>query len=60
MNKKCEFSGCKCLARWSARRLWGKGGVLLVCDAHKPDVNRRPKALQYLPLFYEVKPLAGA
>lgn len=55
---KCAFRGCKKPARWQARKLWGKGGTLCTCDAHKPCANR-PASMQHLPSFYEVKPLVA-
>jgi hypothetical protein len=57
---KCEFSGCKKEARWDARKLWGKGGSIRVCDEHKPDAEKRPESLRKLPSFYDVRPIAGA
>ena len=58
LQQKCEFTGCKNRPRWSARKLFGKGGTICVCDAHKPDASKRPASLRHLPFFYEVKPLA--
>lgn len=53
----CGFAGCKWPAKWSCRKLWGKGDTLKTCDGHKPDPAKRPAALKGLPFFYEVKPL---
>jgi hypothetical protein len=55
INIKCEFGGCKQEARWECRKLFGTGGTIRTCDAHKPDPNSRPAALRHLPFFYEVK-----
>lgn len=55
---KCEFTGCKHPAHWEARKLFGKGGAIFVCDRHKPDANKRPESLRHLPFFYDVKPVA--
>jgi hypothetical protein len=54
MCRQCGFSGCKDKAVWSCRKLWGEGGTLLTCDAHKPDPKTRPASLRHLPFFYEV------
>ena len=54
---KCEFCGCKQPAKWVARKLWGKGGEIRTCDAHKPGSARRPEGLKHLPNFYDVRPL---
>ena len=52
---KCSFTGCKREARWECRKLWGGGGTLHTCDAHKPDAAKRPESLRHLPFFYDVK-----
>jgi hypothetical protein len=54
---KCDFTGCRCEARWEARKLFGKGGSLKVCDEHKPDRAKRPESQQNLPFFYDVQPI---
>jgi hypothetical protein len=54
---KCDFSGCKCQARWIARKLFGNGGELKVCEKHRPDASKRPESMRHLPFFYEVRPL---
>lgn len=51
----CEFSGCKSKAAWRAHKLWGKGGTLCTCDAHKPGGRERPESLKHLPSFYRVE-----
>lgn len=56
--RKCSFGGCKCEAKYVARKLWGKGGTLLVCEKHKPDANMRPASLRHLPFFYEISAIA--
>lgn len=53
----CEVTGCKHEAKWEARKLFGKGGVIQVCDEHKPDASKRPESLKHLPFTYEVKPI---
>jgi hypothetical protein len=55
--KTCEFSGCKNEARWSCRKLFGKGDTICTCDEHKPDPAKRPESLKNAPFFYEVRPL---
>ena len=58
---KCEFSGCKQPPKWECRKLWGQTnqpkGVILTCDEHKPDPEKRPANLKHLPFFYDVRPL---
>ncbi len=54
---KCSFSGCRCEAKWSARKLFGKRDVLVTCDEHKPDASKRPPSLRHLPMFYVVTAL---
>jgi hypothetical protein len=56
---RCEFKGCKHEARWTARKLWGKGGEIRTCDAHRPDPDKRSESLRHLPFFYRVEPIAG-
>lgn len=55
---KCDFGGCKCAAKWTARKLFGKGDVLKVCEKHKPDANNRPASIRHLPFCYDVQPLS--
>jgi hypothetical protein len=55
---RCGVAGCKRPARWSCRKLWGKGGVLLACDEHRPDASKRPPSLRHLPFFYDVQPVS--
>jgi hypothetical protein len=57
MANACEVKGCKHEAHWAARKLFGKGETLHVCDEHKPDASRRPEALRHLPFFYDVQPI---
>jgi hypothetical protein len=57
---RCEVKGCKADARWTARKLWGTGGSLAVCDEHRPDPANRPDSLKHLPFFYEVAPIDEA
>lgn len=58
---KCGFSGCKSEATWACKKLWAsaKGEVLHTCDQHKPDPAKRGPALQHLPFFYDVQPIAA-
>ena len=58
-KQKCEFSGCKCEARWIATRTYGGRGSIRVCDEHKPDPDKRPESLRHLPFFYKVEPIKG-
>jgi len=53
----CEVKGCNRDAKWDARKLWGKGGSLNICDEHKPDADKRPESLRHLPFFYDVQPI---
>lgn len=55
--QSCEFTGCTHAARWEARKRFGDGATLHVCDTHKPDEAKRPESLRRLPLFYDVTPL---
>ena len=57
--KKCQFSGCKCEAKYAARKLFGKGDTLLVCEKHKPDADKRPASLRHLPFCYDVSPIVA-
>ncbi len=56
---KCEFSGCRKVATWSCRKLFGSGGTICVCDDHKPDKSNRPASLRKTPSFYDCKPIAA-
>jgi hypothetical protein len=58
VTTKCDFGGCKCAAKWIARKLFGDGGTLRVCEKHKPDPDKRPASLRHLPFFYEVSAIA--
>jgi hypothetical protein len=51
----CEFIGCNHKAAWLAHKLWGKGGTLRTCDAHKPGGDPRAVAGR---AFYRVEPIA--
>ncbi len=57
---KCSFTGCKCRAKWSVRKLFGKCDTLYTCDEHKPDAGKRPPSLRHLPFFYTVTALEVA
>jgi hypothetical protein len=57
---KCEFSGCKNPATWTAHKLWGKGGTLCTCDKHRPGSRPRPESLKHLPSFYRIEPMVEA
>ncbi len=57
MERKCEFAGCKCPARFIAHKLFGSGGTLLVCAKHKPGSRPRPASLAHLPPYYRVEAL---
>jgi hypothetical protein len=54
---KCEFTGCKCEAKWRAEKLFGKGGAICTCDKHKPDASKRSEKTRNLPFFYKVTPI---
>lgn len=57
---KCDFTGCKCEAKWTARKLFGDGGTLRVCEEHRPDAQKRPASPRSLPFFYVVRPIGAA
>lgn len=55
---ECEFVGCKCKATTIAHKLWGKGGTLRTCDAHKPGSAGTHPIAQARP-FYRLEPIAN-
>jgi hypothetical protein len=50
---RCDVECCGVAASWRARKLYGDGGTLLLCDQHRPQ--RQPG----LPFAYEVVPHGG-
>jgi hypothetical protein len=53
----CEFGGCKARATWLNHQLWGRGGAIRTCDAHRPGSRARPESLRHLPTFYRSEPI---
>lgn len=56
-SKECEFVGCHCKATTIAHKLFGKGGTIRTCNAHRPGSRPSPAIKPQRP-FYRIEPIA--